>query len=167
MKKMLVSILGFASATAKGVDIKHDEFVFKLEGDWRQLQSSDPDQFSFESSSKRTTVVVSVVCPLNVPAERLVEVATKFSEMRKQAELEARNNIGITFGDSWVELKPSKDVAEVAYAGHDENGSIFRFFGFVTQRKVLSFWVATKTSDNEFSKVVFDEVFRGLKLYVP
>jgi len=48
------------------------------------------------------------------------------------------------------ELKPSGDVAEVAYAGFYPSGTVFRFLGFVTQLKLLSFWVATKTRDNEF-----------------
>ncbi len=66
-----------------------------------------------------------------------------------------------------MKLSPTEDVAEVAYAGCAVRGTIFRFFGFVTTRKVLSFWVSTSTTDNEFSKLIFAEVFGGLKFYVP
>src|SRR5262245_34145603 len=149
-----------------GVDIKHDEFLFSLGGDWRQVQSRDPEQFSFESKEKKTSVVLSVMGSLNIPKQRLTEVAAKFAEVRRDAEQKARGK-SLQFGDRWVELKPSGDVAEVAYAGFDPSGTVFRFFGFVTQRKLLSFWVATTTRDNEFSKQVFDEVFKGLKFYVP
>jgi len=168
MKKPLASLLGIASMNAyAGVDIKHDEFVFHLEGDWVQVPSKDPEQFSFESASKKTSVVLSVMAPLNIRKDKLTEVAKKFAEVREQAEQAARPGEKLEFGDKWVELKPSEDLAEVAYAGHDERGTIFRFFGFVTQRKVLSFWVATTTNDNDFSKKVFDEVYRALKFYVP
>ncbi len=149
------------------VDIKHEEFLFHLEGDWVQVPGNDPQQFSFESASKKTSVVLSVMAPLNIPKDKLTEVAKKFAEVREQAERAARTKEKVVFGDKWVELKPSGDLAEVAYAGYDDRGAIFRFFGFVTQRKVLSFWVITTTTDNDFSKKVFDEVYRALKFYVP
>ncbi len=150
-----------------GVDIKHDEFTLSLGGDWTQAKSSDAAQFNFTSKEKKTSVVLSIVSPLNVPKERLVEVATKFAQIRKDAEEKVRVGTNIQWGDRWVELKPSGDVAEVAYAAFDPAGTIFRFFGFVTQRKILSFWVSTETGDNDFSKKVFDEVYKGLKFYVP
>jgi len=153
-------------ATA-GVNIKHDEFVFALGGDWKQVRGSEPEQFIFESAEKKTSVVLSVMRQVNIPQHRLTEAALKFAEIRKSAERQARPGQDVQFGDNWVELKPSGDIAEVAYAGFDPSGTVFRFFGFVTQRKVLSLWVATETRDNEFSKRVFDEVFRGLKFYAP
>jgi len=147
------------------VDIKHDEFVFKLGGDWVRVPSSDTNQFSFESKSNKTSVVLSVM-PLSISQDKLIDVARKFAEIRQKAEQDSRKGQKIQFGDKWAELRPTKDVAEVAYAGFDDE-SIFRFFGFVTQRKVLSLWVASETGDNEFSKKIFDEVYKGLKFYVP
>jgi hypothetical protein len=66
-----------------------------------------------------------------------------------------------------VELAPSGDVVDIAYAGYDDRGRIFRFMGFVTEAKMLSFYCETMTTDNELSKRIFDEAFRGLKFYVP
>ena len=74
-----------------------------------------------------------------------------FAELRHKAERDFLLGQTIHWGDKWVQLRPTKDVAEVAYAGYDAK-AIFRFFGFVTQRKVLSLWVATETRDNDFSK---------------
>jgi len=150
-----------------GVEIKHDEFVLTLGGDWVQFKSDEPEQFDFASKEKKTSVVLSVVGPFNLPKERLVDVAKKFAQIRQEAEQKSRPGEKIQFGDHWVELKPSGDLAEVAYTGFDPSGTVFRFFGFVTERKVLSFWVATETRDNDYSKKVFDEVFKGLKFYVP
>ena len=152
-------------STHAAVTITNAEFVLTLGGDWVRVPSSDTNQFSFESKSNKTSVVLSLT-PLSISQDKLVEVAKKFGEIRQKAEQDARPGQKLQFGDKWVELRPSKDVAEVAYAGYDSK-SIFRFFGFVTQRKVLSFWVATETRDNDYSKKVFDEVYRGLKFYVP
>src|SRR5439155_24039063 len=157
--KLLVSVVAFfiAMNASAAVDIRHDEFVFRLGGDWVRVPGSDTNQFSFESKSNKTSVVLSVM-PLKISEGKLVEAANKFAELRQKAEQEFRPGQTIHWGDKWVQLRPTKDVAEVAYAGYDSK-SIFRFFGFVTLRKVLSFWVATETRDNDFSKKVFDEVY--------
>jgi hypothetical protein len=167
--KALATLLAsmFATTATAGVDLRQDEFTLTLAGDWMQVKSLDPEQFSFESKQKKTSVVLSVMTGMRIPQVRLVETAKKFAELRKQAEQKARVDRHIQWGDQWVELKPTGDVAEVAYAAFDPKGTVFRFFGFVTQRKVLSFWVATESRDGEFSKQVFDEVFRGLKFPVP
>lgn len=167
MSKFLGLVAGlFSVGASAAVDIKHQEFLFALGGDWVQVKSLDPEQFSFESKEKKSSIVLSVLPRLNIPKARLVETAKKFAEIRKNAELRARPGQSITFGDEWVELKPSGDVAEVAYAAYDDQ-MIFRFFGFVTQAKVISFWVSTTGRDNDLSKRVFDEAYKGLKFYVP
>jgi hypothetical protein len=162
---VLILTLLFAMNVDAAVDIKHDEFAFKLRGDWIRVPGSDTNQFSFESKSNKTSVVLTLEA-LTISQDKLVEVAKKFAEIRQKAEQDSRKGQTIQFGDTWVELRPSKDVAEVAYAGYDDK-AVFRFFGFVTRWKIMSFWVATVTRDNEFSKKVFDDVYRGLKFYVP
>ena len=86
---------------------------------------------------------------------------------RLDAERHAREGAKLEFGDTWAKLQPSGDVAELGYAGFDPQGSIFRFLGYVTQRKVVSFWLVTESRDSEASGKIFDEAFRGLKFYVP
>jgi len=149
------------------VELKNNEFVFKLPSDWTQVRSDGPEQWSFASKEKRSSIVLSIVPKLDIPASRLVEVAKKFASLRREAEQKARPGQKVTFGDEWVELKPSGDVAEVAYAGYDETGMIFRFYGFVTRTKVLSLWVATSGRDKDLSKRAFDDAFQGLKFLVP
>ncbi len=163
---LLVVFLATMQAHAQ-VNLKHQEFLFTLPAGWKQVQSDDPERWNFESTEKRTSIVLSIVPKLNIPQARLVEVAKKFASIRKDAEQKARPGQRIVFGDEWAELKPSGDVAEIAYAAYDETGMVFRFFGFVTQAKILSFWVATGGRDNELSKRAFDEAFKGLKFYVP
>jgi hypothetical protein len=145
--------------------LSHAEFSFHLGGDWVRVPGSDADQFCFESKGHKTSVVLSYMS-LSISQDKLLGVAERYALFRQEAEIAARHGEPIQFGDKWVELRDTKDVAEVAYAGYDSR-MIFRFFGFVTQRKVLSLWVATETRDSDFSRRVFDEVYRGLKFYVP
>jgi len=147
------------------VEIKHEQFVLSLGGDWLRVPNSDPNQFTFESKTYKTSVILSVML-LQIQKDKLLEVARKVAEVREQAERDSRQGQEIQFGDKWVELRPTEDMAEVAYAAFDDK-AIFRFFAFVTQRKILSFWVATETRDNNFSKTLFEELYKGLKFYVP
>jgi len=163
---LLVGTCGPMTATAQ-VNLKNSEFTLSLPADWLQVKSQDPEQWSFESAALKTSVVLSLLPKLNIPKSRLIEAGKKFAAIRKEAEQKARPGQRITYGDEWVELQPSGDVVQIAYAGYDETGMIFRFFGYVTQAKVLSFWVATSGRDNGLSKRAFDEAFRGLKFYIP
>jgi hypothetical protein len=169
LKKLLAGVAGLVSASSlASVDITHDEFVFTIAGDWKQLASQDPDQFNFESKTLKSTIVISITNGISVPQDRLVDVAKKFLELRVDAEREARAGVTLEFGDSWAKLQPSGDVAELGYAGFDpQSGTVFRFLGYATQRKVVSFWLATESKDTEASRRVFDEAFKGFKFYVP
>jgi len=169
MKCILAFFFGILTTmtVAAQVSVQRSEFTFSLPADWAQVKGSDPEQWDFESKTLKSSVVLSILPNLNIPKARLAEAAKKFAEIRKDAEQKARPGQKIIYGDEWAELKPSGDVAQVAYAAYDETGMIFRFFGYVTQSKVLSLWVATADRDRESSKRAFDEAARGLKFYVP
>ena len=143
----------------------HQEFILRLPSGWKQIATEDPEQFVFESELQASTVTISVL-RARMPRARLHEIATGLLSMREQAE-HIDSSREITFGDKWVEPKPEGDVVEVAYAGYDNRGRIFRFKGFVTEAKVLSFYCESQTDDNDLSKKVFAQVFEGFKFYVP
>jgi hypothetical protein len=148
-----------------GVDINQGEFVVRLGGDWRQVPSADPHQVSLTSEEKKSHVVISAVMA-NIPRGRLLEGAQVMAKARRDGELHVRQGRNVTFGDECVELKEGGEIGHVAYAGYDDQ-TIFRFMGWTTQRKMLSFWVSTETRDNDASKAVFDEVFKGFQFYIP
>ena len=148
------------------VFLKHEEFQLELGNGWVQVKDDDPEQFTFESTELRSSVVISVMLA-HLPKERLLEAAGVLAESRKQAELNADPTRKVVFGDSWVTIAEAGEAGHIAYAGYDDRGQVFRFMGWVTQLKVLSFWVVTETRDNEFSERVFDEVFSGFRIIIP
>ena len=101
-----------------------------------------------------------------IPPDMMRQAADKFFEFRRHAELADSSRL-VTFGDHWVTPKPDGDVIEISYAGYDNRGRIFRFMGFVTSKRVLSFYCETFSNDNEHSKGVFDKAFRGFRFFVP
>jgi hypothetical protein len=147
------------------LEVSHAEFTLKLGGGWTQHPSPDANLFALSSEEKQTHVVVSVLQTGEIPLEKLLGAANEFADSRIKAEKEARPG-EIQFGDCLVEPKENGQIVYVAYAGYDGN-SIFRFTGWVTQRKIVSLSASTQTRNNDFSKAVFDEVFRGFQFMVP
>ena len=156
---------GRRAVATGGVDVRTNAFELKLGGDWREYPSLEPEQFSFFSEAEQTAVVISVIS-IKLPRERLMDAANELDSGRREAEIAARPKGEVVFGDSWVELVDDGQVGHIAYAGYDSS-NIFRFFGWTTEAKILTFWVSTKTRDNEASKRIFDEVFSGFSFSVP
>lgn len=156
----------FATAPAEGVDIKHPHFHLQLDGDWTQVQSPDAEQFCFESRSRKSSIVISVM-PLRVPRDKLLDAALALAEGRRLGELESNPTAKVTLGEMLVDLKENGQAGHVAYAGYDDQGRIFRFMGWVTQIKAFNLWVCTRTRNNDESKAVFGEVFDALRLAIP
>jgi hypothetical protein len=154
-----------AERAREPLNVGAEEFLLELSGDWVAHPSDQPEQWRFVSRRKHSSIVISVI-HLRSPKERLGEVAEKLAEVRLSAELQLRSGRDVHFGDSWVELMDDGEVGYVAYAGYDDE-TIFRFMGWVTRAKVLSLNVETHTRDNALSKGIFDEVFSGLRLYLP
>ena len=99
-KFVTIFALLFTMGTHAAVTITNAEFVFTLGGDWVSVPSSDTNQFSFESKSNKTSVVLSVM-PLSISQDKLVEVAKRFAETRQKAEhwtLGIRRGQGVTRG---------------------------------------------------------------------
>jgi hypothetical protein len=157
----------FTRQEAALCEVTHQEFVLKLGQGWRRIAAGDPEQFTFYSDDKKTSVVISVMMIGPIALDRLLGVANRLADSRLSIEREIDPTRNVTMGNCNVELKESGQVGHVAYAGCADSGHIFRFMGWVTQRKVLSFWVSTETRDNEHSKNVFNEVFGGFRFFIP
>jgi len=148
------------------LDYQHAEFILQLEGDWEAMAGQGKEQFIWESSGSKSGVVISVI-PLSFPPERLMDIARTLLESRQQSERVLRKGNAVKLENQRLELWPDKDAVEIGYSGSEGLGTIFRFAGFVTRRKVLSLWLATRTLNDAFSQQVFDDVRQGLKFNVP
>lgn len=146
---------------------EHQEFVLDLDPSWRRVPGDDPEQFAFESQELDSKLTISVMAAA-IPIEKRKQAADKVLELRKQAEQEVDSSRQVTFGDATVRALPENDSFEITYAGYDNRSTIFRFTGYVTANKILSFYCETKTADNERAKQIFADAFvKGFKFYDP
>lgn len=147
--------------------VETDEYRLRLKGDWTRIPDPDPLRLVLESESRRADVVISYL-PADLPRDRLHAGAETViaSRMKAHAELDARlGHEPSTFGDVWIEPEQDGSV-HLAYAGYNHE-TIFRFFGWVTERKFLNFWVSTETQDDATARRVFDEVWAGFEFHLP
>jgi hypothetical protein len=145
--------------------VEHDELIFDLPGDWRAVPSSDREQMNFESEALSASIVLSVMSDLTIPVSRLEATARKFAAIRTEAEIAARAPGAVRFDDPWIQLK--SDLAELGYAGSDDTGMKFRFYGVVTTRKVVSVWIATDRNDEKAANQIVDDAIKGLRVVIP
>lgn len=145
--------------------VEHDELIFDLPGDWRSVPSSDREQMNFESEALSASIVLSVMAGLNIPIAKLEATARKFAAIRTEKEISARPPGTVRFDEPWVQVK--SDLAELAYAGSDNTGLKFRFYGVVTTRKVVSVWIATDLPEEKAANKIVDEAIKGLRVVIP
>lgn len=148
-------------------EVAHQEFQLKLGEGWRRLASDDPDRFLFYSDEKKASIVVSVAVIGPILPDRLLGAANALADSRLSSEREFDPSRKVAIGSCKVELKENGQAGHVSYNGHDDAGNIFHFAGWVTQRKVFSLWVSSETSDDEYARNVFYEVFDGISLCIP
>jgi len=155
------------SKKAAPCEVAHQDFLLKLGEGWRRIASDDPDRFMFYSDEKKASIVVSVAVIGPIPLDRLLGAANALAESRLSSERGFDPSRKTTIGSCKVELKENGQAGHVSYSGYDDAGSIFHFAGWVTKRKIFSLWVSLETSDDEYSRNVFYEVFDGISLCIP
>ena len=104
---------------------------------------------------------------LSLPVSKLEDVARKFAKIRAEAEISARAPGSVRFQEPWDQLKAAEELAEVAYAGTDDRGFTFRFYGVVTRRKVVSVWVAAEGASERTANAIVDDAIKGLRVLIP
>ena len=147
--------------------VEHEELIFSLPGDWRAVPANDREQLCFESDERHASIVLSVMGALSLPVSRLEEVARKFAQIRADAEISARAPGTVRFQEPWVQLKAAEELAEVAYAGTDDQGFTLRFYRVVSRRKVVSVWVAAEGANERTANAIVDDAIKGLRVLIP
>ncbi|WP_343791275.1 hypothetical protein [Brevundimonas kwangchunensis] len=147
------------STPASPVRLEHDLCVLELPADFHAVPSLDEYQFSFESPSRKASVVLSIL-PVDIPPTGLQAFAEIFVLTRKAAEMEGRSNCRLDEEESRLF---DDSMAHVMYACTDDT-SVSRFLGWATDRKFVSLWVGMEGSEMEACAHLANEVFDGLRL---
>lgn len=141
---------------------QNDEFSITLDSRWRAREDADPKQRTFEDESRRARLVIS--CALyDLTRDHLIGMAHTVATARAKGHGE---HTPIPLDYDIVEMAPDGAMAHIAQAGRSPGG--FHWLeGWVTERKLLNFFVEVDTENAVAARQVFDEAFRGFQLYVP
>lgn len=148
------------SERAAPLRFEHDLLELELPAGFVQVPSLDGAQFSFESAERGASVVLSIM-PVDIPVEGLMAFAEVFLQARMAAETAARS--GASISKVAREMAPDGQEAQVAYAGRDD-GCIFQFLGWASNRKFVSLWVGTQGHDDDHALHVLDTLCAGLRM---
>lgn len=148
--------------------LRTDEFELTLGLGWVQEFDTEPEQFKLWSEEKGAAIDASFMLA-QVPTEKLRPVMDVLvqSRLRAHAEWAAANGGGSpVIGEVDQSELDDGQGFQIAYEGYGAK-TRFRFAGWVTTAKVMQFFVAVETSDSWYADMVFNEVFRGLRLRLP
>jgi len=149
------------SAKAQELNVSTPSYSLKLNGDWRELPSDDPEEKTFVSRVHDVRLVISSmdVSGTQVDPQEAAEVLV---QMRMDAERKAADHFGRFMTIAEPVVVPQPWGAMVAYFGHDNTGRQFNFAGMVTRSQVLQTYVESPSLSGDELFVVFQEVQQGL-----
>ena len=139
-----------------------DEFSITLDPRWREREHADPKQRVFEDESRRARIVIS--CSLYpLTRDHLIGMAHTIATARTNGH-NAQTPVPLDY--DIVEMASDGAMAHIAQAGRSPLGYHW-FEGWVTERKLLNFFVEVERDDPLAARKIFDEAFAGFQLYTP
>ena len=140
----------------------HDEFSLTLDARWREREHPDPKQRVFEDEPRRARIVISCA-PYELTRDHLIGMAHTVATARTRGHNE---QAPFPLDYDIVEMAGDGAMAHIAQAGRSPLGYHW-FEGWVTERKLLNFFLEVEGDDPVAARHVFDEAFAGFQLYVP
>ena len=139
-----------------------DEFSITLDPRWREQEKTDGQQLIFADERRKANIVIS--CALyELTRAHLIGMAHTVATARTKA----LGDLGPFHLDyDVVELVNEGSMAHIAQAGRSPGG-FYWFEGWVTERKLLNFFVEVDSDDAVAARKIFDEAFAGFQMYVP
>ncbi|MFN4184092.1 MAG: hypothetical protein ACK4M6_04850 [Hyphomonas sp.] len=148
-------------ATAQELHVTAPGYSLKLNGDWSELPSDDPEQKTFVSPAHDVRLVISAFDVSGSEIEPQ-EAAEALVQIRINAEGEAAVHFGRLMTIAEPVVAPQPWGAMVAYYGHDDTGRQFNFAGMVTRQQILQTYVESPTLSGDALFEVFQEIQQGL-----
>lgn len=139
-----------------------DEFSITLGASWCEREHADPKQRVFEDEPRRARIVISCA-HYALTRDHLIGMAHTIATARTNGHT-AQTPLPLDY--DIVEMAGDGAMAHIAQAGRSPLG--FHWFeGWVTERKLLNFFVEVERDDPIAARRIFDEAFAGFQLYVP
>lgn len=163
---LVVVLLALCSVLISAqVEVNTEEVKLRLNGDWAELTSIDPEQRTFVSGSTNSTIVFSIL-KWTIKPSMISEAANRLLSIRLSVEKGGNSKFILKPNDSKIESNAEGSMAVVTYQGFDGE-NVIRYFGAVTQGKIVSMWLSTKTRDLAFSKRIYDSIAAAMKISIP
>lgn len=162
MRKLLACLLAFLPFGAWAASsVETRAFTLKLEGDWKQQQSSDPEQQTYYSKQLDVGLTTSFML-IKAKRSDTERIANKLKDFRLAAENTAADKFGLKMTIADPIVVPFSKGHQVAYYGHDNTNRQFRYLGLVLPSKVINIYAESKTRSQKEVEEVFEELLKSL-----
>ena len=144
------------------VTVNKQRFSLSLGGDWRELQSSDPEVTMFNSEQHRANLVISAM-GLNATLADTGRIAERLVSLRMDSETQvaAETGIDMTIARPRIEQRPWGQA--ISYYGADANGRMFNFSGMVTPKQSIGVYVESNKLSEEVVRELLEQVLAKLR----
>jgi len=136
-------------------------FKLHVSGDWRLVQSVDPEVRLLYSKELDVGVTASFMFMSAKPSDT-ERIATKLKEFRLQAENKAAAKLNLRMTIAEPIVVPFSQGHQVAYFGHDNTGRQFRYLGLALPAKNINLYAESKTRSQGELEKVFNQLLNGL-----
>ncbi|WP_430425635.1 hypothetical protein [Phenylobacterium sp.] len=140
-------------------------FKLTLTSHWTEHASDEAEQWLFHSEFHQASITLSMML-VDLPLDKMRGTAEVMANARREAEQDIRAARNVRFSDYWTQKEDDRHVWHVTYEAADD-ASISMFTCWVTQRKVLSFYIDVQTRDRNYARRQFEALHAGFEFAVP
>lgn len=141
----------------------YSEFRLELTEDWGEIESPDPKMVCFRSTPQGAGITLSAMF-YQIPPDKLERFAQKLLEARIDAHAEQFD--GVSYLRQSVRLHSTGRAFEV-FCMAEARDAYICFLGYVTERKILNFFVEVATGDYPTAATLFNTLIRGFEPILP
>lgn len=153
------AVLSLGSQAAQVVE--SPAFRLKLDGDWKAVAASDPEQQSLYSTHLDVGLTTSYLL-FNAKPSDTERIAQKLREFRLRGEDQAAAQYKLRLTIVEPIVLPFAKGHQVAYYGHDSEGRQFRYLGLVFPNKTINVYAESKSRSQAELEAIFNQMLKGL-----
>lgn len=144
------------------VTVTKQRFSLALGGDWREIDSPDPEITMFSSQNHRANIVISAM-GLTATMADTGRIAERLINLRMDSEKQVAAETGINMTIAKPKIVQQPWGHATAYYGVDANGRMFNFSGMVTPKQSIGVYVESDKLSEPVLRELLDQVLIKLK----
>jgi hypothetical protein len=147
----------------RGMFYEYSEFGLELSEDWKEAEPIEPNLVCFDSELQGASITLSAMF-YQIPPDKIEAIGQQALQSRIAAHAEQFHEI--SYLRQSVRPHSSGTAFEVFCMAEAQEGFIC-FLGYVTERKILNFFIEADTHDYSSAATLFNKLIGGFGPVLP